>query len=709
MKKIALISLVFAGLIILFVHCSQLATAAESYKLTISPVPCSTAPGLGDCPTELQEAYQNQPCVSSYELFSSDPVNQHFWAVDPEVTAQGKADERARQFIYWAINRNSIDEHPILKTIWGFSRNVVLFFIVLVAAVSGIGIIVGTRSNFDFKVKVWPLIVRLGTLLLYVSFSATIVLLLIQVSEIFMKFFIEKLGGQDLFNIYFAGVSVEKNYVDFVGCRDLNFRVQEAVETELFLLKITNVIYYLMGSMLILRKIILWFLLFVSPFLALLAPFVFIRNIGWIWIGVFFQWLFYGPLFALFLGGLSSIWKAGIPFPFDFSRVNSITGYIYPTATNIVFGGPAQVAAQKIGALNNGNYIDTFVEYVISLLMLLAVTFFPWWLLRIFRDYCCEGIEAAKNILMSMYDQMHGGPTPSPSLSPVPTNIGATLNMSKQVEMPIKVHLETMEEIKKTKTEDITRSLNISTKKLTDVANFETNKQTQQTIKQNIDYLSNPMKANTPTERQKFMNLRTELFSRAVKKDVVAQRLLSTISSSKIEQLQRRQELIKSIPTPAVSKTLEKPIEQTITIPATVSIEDYESVKKMWRRQYEQGEVPVAENIKTRSQWVEQDIVFITNTLNKLLSADEKIRQQGLDDLGYILPIFMINNMRGEELLVYLKAKLEAAKIVAEIINKEKEVTEKLKAKSEEEFVDVDAPKKAEAAKTMKMAEELKI
>lgn len=819
MKKILLVSFFVGWLFFLFTLGPKSVFSAESYKLQITPVPCSVAPGLGDCPTDLSEIYSTEPCVSTYEAFSTDPVNQHFWAVDPEVTAQGKADERARQFIYWTLNRSSVDDHPVLKQAWKLSSNIVFFLIILVVAIAGIGIIVGQRANFDLKVQIWPIIVRTMVLLLYVAFSATIVLILISLSEVLMKFFIENLGGKDLFNIYFSSISEEKNYINFVGCRDLNFKVQEAAEAEIFLLKLTNIAYYVLGGMLILRKIILWFLLFISPFLAVLAPFVFIRNIGWIWIGVFFQWLFYGPIMALFLGGVTAIWKAGIPYPFDFSRVNSLTGYIYPTATNIVFGGPAQIAASQISALNNGNYIDTFVEYVISLIMLWAVIIFPWWLLRIFRDYCCDGIYAAKNILMSMYDTMRGAPSPSLSPSPTPANMGVSFKMPKAMEIPVKIRLETIEEIRKVKTEDITRSLNISTQKLTDVAHFETNKQTQQNIRQNIDYLANPMKAETPTERQKYMNLRTELFNRAIKQDPLARNILSSISSSKVEQLQRREELLKTIPrsvpvthivsikvklsqdkvgtitTTLVNNTTsnvqtmtkmaqntklenqqiqtvlkslaqninqpitevvekikaetgldkekitavlkvfsqsmkenkkltqeenlvaqqipmvtepEKHVEETITVPPTVAIEDYENVKKMWKKQYEEGEVPVTENIKSRQEWVDKDIVFITNTLNKLVAANSEIRQQGLDDLSFILPIFLINNLKGEELVVYLKAKLEAAKTVLESLQKEHEITEKLKAQTEE-VVEVALPKKEEAAKTMEMKQELKI
>jgi hypothetical protein len=151
----------------------------------------------------------------------------------------------------------------------------------------------------------------------------------------------------------------------------------------------------------------------------------------------------------------------------------------------------------------------------------------------------------------------------------------------------------------------------------------------------------------------------------------------------------------------------EKNIEQTVVMSQAVSIDEYEEVKKMWTQQYEKGEIPATENIKTRSEWVDQDIVVITNTLNKLFSSDLTIKQQGLDEVGYILPIFLVNNLSGEQLVTYLKAKIEAAKTVQALIDREKEVTERLKAKVEE--VDVMKPKAKEAAKTMELKEELKI
>ncbi len=1090
---------------------AQTDTFSDIYEIKISPIPCNKRDPSLSCPVELNNPtdgstsiYETlgETCATSYEEFLKDPVSSHYWVEDPKITEQGKADERARQFLYWVLSTDAVDQAPVLGTIWSTTAMIAFFGVVIVAAIFGIGYIVSRRTNYNFNIQIWPTVIKLGMMLLYIAFSSAIVFLLIQLSEVMMSFFIDTLGGSKLFNIYFStnpdttGSSIgqtERSYMDFIGCRDLNIRVQEGINAEIFLLKLTNVTYYVMGVMLILRKILLWFLLFVSPFLALLMPFVLIRNIGWIWIGVFFQWLFYGPLLALFLYANSTIWENGIPFGFDFSRTGSPNGYVYPTGIIITYGGPAQKLAnsggQPIGALNNGNYIDTFAEYVITLIMLWAVTFFPWWLLRIFRDYCCEGIYAMKNILMAMYDQMRG-PSKGPSPSTPPNLPSLKLDTDIPVNTNVNVSLGSMEQIKKTLTRDLTKNLNLQATKMIDIARMETNQQTKQIVNQNLTYLSQPAKLQKPAERQQFMNLRSELFARAIKSDAAAQHILGSISTSESEKIRVRQEIIKSLPqtvtvsveqitgtetkvskeriktitnnytknivnnnetieniakTTNVSKdtvknilntyssytsmpakqvmtaiakennttttivkniltqsgamgkyagvvertsvtqqlpkeqvtkiississfttttiptviekitqkatvpaetvkqfitntynnlltdqsklqqvsqqtnisapqvqsivrsyvtNIDKPqntvieniskennvdaqtvtrvmqasnqilqsnnvvntmaqqqniatdqateiintiaeaptvqttaeekqpivkviayksnvsedkskniiqnimteaskdttmisnvqqqtglqpqqiqnviqtfsqnvnqpaetiiqqihetagipkdkvqsvlqttantvlaannvvdevakqegvsaqdvantietemnvttapdehIEKTITIPQSVSIEDYEQVKDMWTKHYEEGEIPVSETIQTRQDWISQEIVYITNTLNKILSSDETLRQEGLDELGFLLPIFLINNLKGEELIVYLKAKLEAAKLVQKILKKEDDIKKNLK-KEEDEEVFVDIKKEQEEAQPLHM------
>ncbi len=839
MNRFNLVKNIFIILVGIFFVClfftvnSVSAQVAPSVKSSIEILP-----QLCGCPTELNSVYvssgKGETCVSNSDVetafkeFNTNPRTKHLWVEDQDVTAQGKSNERARQFIYWVVTHSAIDNHPVLTKVWSTTRNLSYFLVILTAALLGLGIIIGQKTNFETGIKLWPAITKVLTSIFFIAFSATIVITVIQLSEVMMKFFIENLGGKDLFNIYFSGISQEKNYVDFFGCRDLNIRVQESVKAEMFVLKLTNLSYYFMGGMLLLRKIILWFLLFVSPFLAIVLSFVFIKNVGMIWIGVFFQWVFYGPLLALFLGGLASIWKYGIPFVFDFSRVDTMSGYIYPTAINILYGGPAQ----KLSVMNNGNYIDTFIEYVITLIMLWAVTIFPWFLLRTFRDYCCEGINAMKNIMLSSLNPGHpNGPSPSPTPIPsnISSNVGVEMKIPRDIGSTIKTRIETIEEIKKANTEEISRSLNIKASNITDIANFETNKTLNETTSKNINYLKNPIQATTSAERQKYMNIRSELSSRALKSDQSARRIIDVFTASKADQSRFHQNIISTLPkavsvtqvvsykiklskekveqiSSAITNTVinnkntvesiskksgvevakttqvlnslhtnvntpvtevaqkiaddtkiekekvvsvikefsvhvksdekisesvakenslnadqvkkvieaqeqmvsepEKNIEQTIVIPQTVSIDEYEQVKKMWTQQYEKGEIPLGENIKTRDVWVKKDIVVITNTLNKLFSTDEKIKEQGLEEVGYILPIFLVNNLSGEQLVTYLKAKIEAAKTVKDLLDREREVTERLKSKVEE--IDVMRPKVKEAAKTMELKQELK-
>lgn len=1076
MKKILLI-LSFA--IMAFVALPQPTHAVDSldyYSITrnaITPVPCGTTESRS-CPKEMAPIYEKlgEPCAKSFSEFTKYPTTRHFWIEDPAITAQGKANERARQFIYWAVNNRAVDEHPVLKEIWGTTSSVAFFFVVIVAAFFGLGMIISKRTNFNLNMELWPTLIKIGVMLLYIALSASIILLLIQLSEILMRFFIENLGGKDLFNIYFTNTgslgSSERNYTDFIGCRDLNMRVQESIDTKFFLYKLTNITYYIMGTMIILRKILLWFLLFVSPFLALLMPFVFIRNIGWIWIGVFFQWLMYGPLFALFLGALSKIWKAGIPFTFDFSRVvptdkfasatNGLVGYTYPTAMNILYGGPAQIdngiVNKRLSAINSGSYIDTFAEYVITLIMLWAVTFFPWWLLRIFRDYCCDGIYAMKNVLFAMYDEMRGekspkGPTPNFDLKSV-----LKLPTATEVDTKLNVKIASMEQIRKASTIDISKNMDIRVTKLTDIAKMEANKTRMTTVQKNLALLANPVKATTSVERQQYMNMRSELSQRALKDDSIARNMLASTSTSSAEREKIRKELVRDInktisikssasisaeqmnelgrtiaatqktgagassrvtlsnesiasiasvanmsadktkdvlqaytkstatnmnkaiaqlskqfslsteqirstlnaaiskqtekttaimntymnristsdkmvksiaassgldaqqvrdivaayaknmdkpanqvvnnitnntqiseskvktaltnmgnmfysrdlildfseenkvdaekvqaavanvanaqgggespevdgsgpggplqptkteaelmaagangvpgkeaeagadqgldngPTPApteeerklaaqvaekamedealmeqagvkakeieqnkpavvstvihyvaenneaanevvkevakqedikeeeaaqivqeqlaITTKPEENIEKIVAVPPSVSIEEYEDLKEMWAQQYEEGEIPVTENIVSREEWVEQDIVTITNVMNKILSPNEDLQQQGLDELGFIIPIFMINNLKGEQLITYLKAKLEAAKATKKLLAHEKLVREKLekeKNDDEENLVEIKT-KKEEAPKMLHLDDE---
>lgn len=766
------------------------------------------------CPKSLDALYKSrgEKCASSLSEFQSDPVKSHFWIEDPDITALGKSSERGRQFLNWTLTSNAIDNSILLKQIWANMRNIAFILIILVVALMGIGIIIGQRANFNIGVNLWSTGLRIGGVLLYIVFSATIVLILIQLSELLMRLFADSLSAKNLLNIFFGGAGGADNYTKFQGCRDLNIRMVESIKMETFLIKATNISYYTLASMLLARKILLWFLLFVSPFLGLLLPFRILRGIAVIWIEVFFQWLFYGPLVALFLAGTAFLWKFGIPFIFDFSQTGTVKGYVFPTAINIIIGGPGQV----LSALNNANNVDTFVEYVITLIMLWGVIIFPWWLLRRIRDHGNGVLDAIKNILLAINGSFRSDKSPQQPLSPsaLTWTTPTTRTLSKDKQTTSTVRFENMEDIKKATTSDIASTLNFSARSIQDIARVETDQSASNAYAVNFQNLKDPMKAETTTERVKYTSIRSELEARANKNDMEAshllsglspevqsQKILSTItykapvqislssdqinaigrsvaqnyviiqslfhktnvSEDKIKKLlevlsQHSQdpdkEKVKSTAEREVGvsradidkvsgelkQILAKPSENIMTaigligqehglsqsdvlsalrmilpdtqsvseegpdkfidISKAVAIEDYEAVRSMWVNHYEKGEIPTTPDIHNRAEWIEKDVAFLTNTLNKLMSDNLAYKTAGLADVSQILPIFLINNFKGDELLAYLKAKLEAARQVGHQLTTEESIKKQLVAASEE-FVDVATPHAEEKKKEM--------
>ena len=481
------------------------------------------------------------------------------WQFDAQVTEVGKRAERARQFINWILKTQVIDNHQVFMDLWKVTLMVTLSLTIIVVAIMGMGLLIARKQDISVKVDVMPILAKVALVLLYAVFSYVIVLGLIQITELITNFFIRFLGGDQLFSIFFSADSAaDANYTDLIGQRDMDPLKNEAAKTSLFLIEASSYTYFAMGIIVLIRKIVLWFLLVLSPILALLMPFRFIRNIGWIWIGVFFQWAFYGPLFGIFLWALSKIWEKGIPFAFDFSRIVGERGVIYPLAINILYGGPQQVLGglgQPLShqpPINSSNYIDTFMEYVIALIMLWVVIILPWWLLRIFRDYCCDGIYAMKNILMNMLGNQQRPPETPPGLSSsLGKQLGQMASLQKQMfqqqSMKQQQIISEKENIKNVKTEEITRRMDVNISKLSDIARLETQSDKRNNVSRSMNYMQNPMSAESREDRAAFVKLKAELSERASQGDQAAKRLLDATSSTgmmvrdKIQMLAKQQ------------------------------------------------------------------------------------------------------------------------------------------------------------------------
>lgn len=599
------------------------------------------------------------------------------WQFDAQVTEVGKRAERSRQFINWILKTQVIDNHEVFMDLWKITLMVTLSLTIIVVAMMGLGLLVARKQDISVKVDVMPILTKVALVLLYAIFSYVIVLGLIQITELITNFFIRFLGGDQLFSIFFSADSAaDANYTDLIGQRDMDPLKNEAAKTSLFLIEASSYTYFAMGIIVLIRKIVLWFLLVLSPILALLMPFRFIRNIGWIWIGVFFQWAFYGPLFGIFLWALSKIWEKGIPFAFDFSRILGDRGVIYPLAINILYGGPQQVLGglgqplSHQAPINSANYIDTFMEYVIALLMLWVVIILPWWLLRIFRDYCCEGIYAMKNILMNMLGNQQRPPETPPGLSSsLGKQLGQMANLQKQMfQQQSKMQQQIISEkenIKNVKTEEITRRMDVNISKLSDIARLETQSDKRSNVSRSMNYMQNPMSAESREDRAAFVKLKAELSERASQGDVAAKRLLDATTSTGMMVRDRIQMLAK---------------QQAATLPLTQKI----AVDlKLPEDKVKQIAITFAQAL-TKEQQIVQQVAQVTQVnanqakqvIEGVPQAAEQSTKQGLEQVSNKAGL---TKEKTKEVIVEVEKQTENEQVVEEVAKKEQTTAEQVK------------------------------
>lgn len=309
---------------------------------------------------------------------------QGSWQQDAEVTFAGKMAARASSMLdsvitnyKWAYLQDG-KENPF-TSVWIPVRNVIYALLLLFILVAAFLLIVTQGRSITIK-KFVP---RFILVLVLITLSFSLVQFLYQITDIIQGFFLRP-GGNfitsgDLLNISF-------NYLDFLGYRRVGVEFDEGVFMTTLLVKLTAATYYAMFIILIVRKVILWFFIAVSPIFPLLILYSPLRNSAKIWVGEFFRWLLYGPLFAIFLSGTVLFWRAYIPLDFKELPCDGVVAedqIVFPTATNILLGGPCQ----KLAVNNNLNVPDAFVQYLVALIMLWIVIILPFLLLKIFLDY----------------------------------------------------------------------------------------------------------------------------------------------------------------------------------------------------------------------------------------------------------------------------------------------------------------------------------
>jgi hypothetical protein len=386
--------------------------------------------------------------LSPVAAFAQTTPTNSRWVIDPEVTFIGKNAARSGDFLNWTLqNYNWVcvkqigngacdnSNNPIAKY-WSLIVLYIvvpmLFIVILITS----AVIIITRGK---SLTIMRFIPRFIAVVLLIIFSYSLLQFFYQFTDLIQGFFLRSninnacppncISDKDL-------LYVGWDYSKFVGLRLLGDQYAESAFISLLLTKLTALTYFVMVFLLLVRKIILWFFIIVSPIFPILLLYYPVRNTGKIWIGEFFRWLLYAPLFAIFLNGLVYLWRNQIPLVFSNPNIGNANAIEYPTAVNILLGGPRQV----VSPTNSVNLVETFALYVVSLIMLWVVILLPWILLQIFLDYAqnfAPGDTAVMKTLVNMATSKGGGGTgPQP-----PTEGGTAISLpfAKKFSVPIDI------------------------------------------------------------------------------------------------------------------------------------------------------------------------------------------------------------------------------------------------------------------------------
>lgn len=138
---------------------------------------------------------------------------------------------------------------------------------------------------------------------------------------------------------------------------------QEQAFFRFSLLLLTGIAYFVIALIFILRIVILWALLILSPILLLLA--IFRSTRGWFlnWLSMYGRWLLIGPLTALGIAVIVNIWQlSGLPISVGDTYVPEI--FSAEKTSNIVFYLPGKDTANTL------SNTQEMMEYIVFLLML---------------------------------------------------------------------------------------------------------------------------------------------------------------------------------------------------------------------------------------------------------------------------------------------------------------------------------------------------
>lgn len=562
----------FAFLLLTFVF----ATPIFALDPTATPVlPTSTpTPTLAATPTPITSGGTT---IGDTTPSSTEEVCQdNLWCKDAAVTFAGKMAARANDFLTFSLVNYQWSEvapgktNPLESFWFTIVTQVVAPFFLLIVLISAFVLVITRGKNLTIK----QFIARFMIIAIASVLSYAVLRLCYQLADLIQGFFLDFIRGKPITakDLLFVGL----NYNNFIGFRIAGSAYDESAFISLLLIKLTTVTYFVMSGILLVRKIILWFFIAVSPIFPLLLLYTPVRNTAKIWVGEFLRWLLYAPLFAILLSGLVTLWASPVGIPLNFGGFLNTTGTIdpktlpYPTAINILIGGPGQ----SVSPTNNINTPETFAQYVIALLMLWAVIILPFVLLQIFLNYINNFNFGESPVFQQILnkamlkDRQSPPPPTSPSPSPTSSGIARALPFANKTyvseETPATTGLARaiptqttnqsytnisnrfstpVSQINMSQTPsnvEVLRLANLFVPTLRDVARFETASRTSDVrsnqevthVKETLERIGNPSIISSATEKQRYDTLRQQLIVEKQKGNPLAAAVLSASSTT---------------------------------------------------------------------------------------------------------------------------------------------------------------------------------
>ncbi|MCL6096755.1 MAG: hypothetical protein M1444_03720 [Patescibacteria group bacterium] len=496
---------------------------------------------------------------------TASPPSDGTWVSDSDVTFVGKVGARAGAFLDWTLQNYNWSFVPSgqnpLASFWATIRNIVYAFIAIFVLITAFVLIVTRGRN----VTIMRFIPKFIMIVLLITFSFALVQFIYQIADVTQGFFLKNPDAASVAthpfiwqgNLLYVGF----DYQNFLGYRIYGSAYDESAFISLLLVKLTAVTYYVMVGILLLRKIILWFFIIISPIFPLLLLYSPVRNTGKIWVGEFFRWLLYAPLFSVLLAGLVFVWRSGIPLKFTFNPTAS--GVVYPTAINILLGGPGQT----LSLVNNVNNSNSFALYIVALLMLWVVIILPFLLLRIFLSYF-NSIAMGENIWMKQLVTngqsflgrgRNPNPEPAPPASTQPTGMARSIPFTAKIEIPaVKTQSMSSNIFSRTSSQassqmaslhssqssnEILRLTNLTVPTMRDIAKYETSAMSSDITRHEeiakvhevLEKIANPSILTTPLEQQQYAALQDKLVAEDQKGNYLARTILeaaNTVSTS---------------------------------------------------------------------------------------------------------------------------------------------------------------------------------